>query len=74
MKPTFQDMLKDLVSQGMTQSSIADSIGVTQGAISQVLNSDGQRGFRYEAGKKLTALHKRRTRAPSGPAVEVEHA
>ncbi|WP_104656494.1 transcriptional regulator [Ralstonia insidiosa] len=53
--------ISELIADGMTQAQIADEIGVTQGAVSQVYNSDSQRrGFRYEPGQKLIALHERR--------------
>jgi len=62
MHKTWHLLIKELLDVGMTQKSIAESIGVTQSAISHVLSGEGQRGFRYEPGKKLLSLHRRQTR------------
>ena len=66
MDKTWRVLIAELVEVGMTQKAIADSIGVTQGAISQVLTGNGQSGFRFEPGRKLRALHRRKTRLPKG--------
>lgn len=52
-------MISDLVAARWTQRAIAESIGVTQSSISQVMSGkDGrQRGFRFEPGQKLVELH-----------------
>jgi len=48
---------RNLVDTGMTQAQVALAIGVTQGAVSQVLNSGGKRGFGFAAGNALINLH-----------------
>lgn len=60
MTMNWKSILLELLAQpGMTQQRIAEAIGVTQGAISQVLNSKtGTRGFRFEPGQKLIDLHR----------------
>ena len=56
----WKDKLKALIAAGMTQADIAAKIGVTPGAVSQVLNDEsGKRGFGPRSGKKLDALLKR---------------
>lgn len=56
----WKKILTDLIASGMTQKAIGDEIGISQGAIAQVLNDkDGKRrGFRYETGAKLIELHR----------------
>lgn len=58
----WKKLLTDLIESGMTQTAIADAIGLTQGAISQVLNdtSGKRKGFQYEPGSKLVELHRQR--------------
>lgn len=58
----WKKLLAELMGTGMTQTAIADEIGLSQGAISQVLNdTTGKRkGFQYEAGAKLVELHRQR--------------
>jgi len=58
----WKKLLTELLAEGMTQKAIADEIGLTQGAISQVLNdtTGKRRGFNYEAGSKLIELHRGR--------------
>jgi predicted transcriptional regulator len=58
----WKKLISDLVASGLTQAAIASHIGVTQGAISQVLRADpdARRGFKYEPGRKLIALHAER--------------
>ncbi|WP_420889300.1 hypothetical protein [Cupriavidus gilardii] len=52
----------------MTQREIAEHIGVTQGAISQVLrDTTGRRGFKYEPGQKLVELHVQRCQGGKPP-------
>ncbi|PLT18712.1 helix-turn-helix domain-containing protein [Ralstonia mannitolilytica] len=54
----WKQILLDVLASGMTQREIAEAIGVTQSAISQVINdADGRRGFRFEPGQRLVELH-----------------
>lgn len=61
----WKKLITELIEAGMTQTAIADEIGLTQGAISQVLNdTTGKRkGFQYEPGAKLVSLHRERVLA-----------
>lgn len=65
MKINTAEIIRDLIQSGMTQSDIAKEIGVTQGAVSQVANSQGRRGFRFEAGYRLLRLHEKKTKGTS---------
>lgn len=58
----WKKLLTELIESGMTQTAIAEEMGITQGAISQVLtDTTGKRkGFQYEPGAKLVALHRQR--------------
>lgn len=58
----WKKLLNDLIESGMTQRAIAEEIGLTQSAISQVLtDTTGKRkGFQYEPGAKLIDLHRQR--------------
>lgn len=58
----WKKLLTDLIASGMTQTAIAEHIGITQGAISQVLNdtSGKRKGFQYEPGHRLVELHRLR--------------
>jgi predicted transcriptional regulator len=56
-------LLSDILASGMSQADIARHIGVTQSAVSHVLNQKSQKGFRFEPGQKLIALHKKVSRA-----------
>lgn len=67
MEQKWHNMIRDLLNAGMTQAQIAHEIGVTQGAVSQVCNSDGKRGFGFASGSKLLALHAK-TVSPKEPA------
>lgn len=66
----WKKLISELLESGMTQTSIGEHIGVTQGAISQVLSerARSRRGFKWETGQKLIALHKTRTSAAKEPA------
>jgi predicted transcriptional regulator len=55
----WKQLITDLLATGMTQAEIARKIGVTQSAISHVLNQKGQKGFKFEPGQKLVNLHRR---------------
>jgi len=57
MKHQWHNLIRDLLDAGMTQKQVAAVIGVTQGAVSQVLNSLGKRGFGFDAGNALIQLH-----------------
>lgn len=58
----WKKLLTELMTAGMTQKAIGDEIGVSQGAIAQILNdtTGKRRGFRYESGAKLVELHRMR--------------
>jgi predicted transcriptional regulator len=58
----WKKLISELIGTGLTQTAIAKEIGVTQGAIAQVLSSTtgSQRGFKYEPGAKLVELHRQR--------------
>lgn len=66
----WKKLITELIEAGMTQTAIADEIGLTQGAISQVLNdTTGKRkGFQYEPGAKLVLLHRQRVLESSSAA------
>jgi len=53
-------LIRNLLDTGMTQTEVAGAIGVTQGAVSQVLNSRGKRGFGFASGNALINLHAQR--------------
>ena len=56
----WKDKLKALMAAGLSQADIAAKIGLTPGAVSQVLNDEtGKRGFGPKSGKRLDALLKR---------------
>lgn len=57
MEKSARELIKDLMASGMTQADIANEIGVTQGAVSQVVNDDKRRGFRFDVGYRLLQLH-----------------
>ncbi|UJH75028.1 hypothetical protein L0U95_24125 (plasmid) [Burkholderia cenocepacia] len=69
-EPDWKEMLSDLIAGGMSQTAIATHIGVTQGAISQLL-SGAQKSLVYAKGKRLVELHNGRcasaepTKAPA---------
>src|SRR6266496_2432136 len=56
----WKKIISDLMAAQMTQREIAEYIGVTQSAVSQILSEKKltQKGFRYEPGQRLLALHK----------------
>lgn len=57
----WKKLLTELLATGLTQKSLGDEVGLTQGAISQVLtDKTGKRGFSWEAGNKLVHLHRAR--------------
>lgn len=58
----WKKLLSELIDTGMTQTAIASEVGVSQGAIAQVLNdkTGKRRGFKYESGARLIELHKSR--------------
>jgi len=60
MEHQWHTLIRNLVDTGMTQTQVARAIGVTQGAVSQVLNSNGRRGFGFSAGNALIKLCYRR--------------
>lgn len=62
----WKKLLTDLLASGMTQTAIGKEIGLSQGAIAQVLNdTTGKRkGFSYEPGAKLVELHRARVLEP----------
>lgn len=57
MEKTARELIKDLIASGMTQADIANEIGVTQGAVSQVVSDAKRRGFRFDVGYRLLRLH-----------------
>lgn len=66
----WKSKLTLLLDAGLTQSEIAMRIGVTQGAVSQVLRDDtGRRGFGYETGKKLDALCRKYRKTKGQPSL-----
>lgn len=58
----WQDIIKYLVSRGLSQRDIAKQVGVSQAHICDLAN--GKRGKRigYELGQKLNDLHARELR------------
>jgi len=60
MEQRWHNIIRALLNTGMTQAQIANAIGVTQGAVSQVLNAPGKRGFSFTAGSALIRLHSQR--------------
>jgi len=60
MEHRWHTLIRNLLDTGMTQAQVAVAIGVTQGAVSQVLNSGGKRGFGFTAGNALIHLHSQR--------------
>ncbi|HEM7839623.1 TPA: hypothetical protein U2Q23_001103 [Burkholderia multivorans] len=65
----WKSLIRDLLAAEWTQRAIAEHIGVTQAAISQVLSdkAGAQRGFRFEPGQKLVELHARVCAQRAGP-------
>lgn len=53
----YQQAIKDLLEvSGISQTKIANQIGVTQGRVSQVVNGIGSYQIKYETRHKLYAL------------------
>jgi len=65
MQHQWHILVRNLLDTGLTQTQIAAAIGVTQGAVSQVLNAPGKRGFGFSSGNALLHLHAERC-----PAIE----
>lgn len=63
MDKNARELIKELTASGMTQTDIANEIGVTQGAVSQVVNDSRRRGFRFDVGYRLLQLHASRVGA-----------
>jgi len=60
MEQKWHILIRNLLGTGMTQAQVAAAIGVTQSAVSQVLNAGGKRGFGFTAGNALIYLHSQR--------------
>jgi len=60
MEYQWHTLVRDLLKTGLTQRQLAAAIGVTQGAVSQVLNAAGKRGFGFHSGNALLRLHAER--------------
>lgn len=52
----WKKLISELMACGMTQKAIGDHIGLSQGAISQILKGV-QDDVRWNDGEKLRALH-----------------
>lgn len=58
---TIQNILRDLVASGMSQTQIEKQTGVRQPSISRVLTGV-QADLSFADGKKIESLHKRRVK------------
>lgn len=54
----FQQLIKDLLNEGMTQAAIGHEIGIKQPSVFDILNGK-TKSVRWEVGNKLLALHER---------------
>ena len=59
MDKNINEMVKDLIASGMTQSEIAKAIGRPQPTISKVLSGNQTDMYYMEGAKKLELLHKK---------------
>lgn len=57
----IQKLLKEILAAGLTQSELAEYIGVTQGTISKILNGT-LTNINYDTGKKIELVHQQITR------------
>jgi len=65
--PSITEMMKALLSAGMTQQSIAEAIGVTQPTVFRALNGAE---LRYCVGKELEQLYAEKVRPVDGCCAE----
>lgn len=60
----WKDLLSELFASGMTQTVVAERIGVAQSAISELATGKTKEP-RWTTGQKLRALHRSTKRRPS---------
>lgn len=51
-----QRLIADLIGAGLSQTAIADAVGMSQGGISRLASGDRKR-ISYETGERLVELH-----------------
>lgn len=65
-KPTWAQMIRDMLDAGETQASIARAVGCHPATINLLLHGARGKRLTYEIAAALTAVHKRTMRRPVG--------
>ena len=73
----WQEMIKTLISEGWTQSGIAQEVGIGQSTVAEIL-AGRSRDMRWTNGDRLLRLYRRVTKTRAKPrdptTTEAEHA